>query len=84
VYDPSTLARRSRGYLLILGSSFRLQERTLSWMSAHQRRTYLPPEGLLLNRYFRAIVDNEDVVAEKRSAVENVVARAGAVGSLYE
>jgi hypothetical protein len=47
-------------------------------------------DGLLINRYFRAIVDNEEVVADeryKRSAVEHVVARVGGVGgvgSLHE
>jgi len=41
-------------------------------------------EGLLLTRDFRAIVDNEDVTDDKQSAVENVIARVGVVGSLYE
>jgi len=41
-------------------------------------------EGLLLNRDFRAIVDNEDITDDKHSTVENVVARAGVVGYLYE
>ena len=31
-------------------------------------------EGLLLNRYFRAIMDNEDDMGDKRSAVVHVVA----------